>query len=81
MYDLISIGNISIDLYFKGQLLTFEKNRFQQAIGAKFVPVHPSGGIASIYHFVLTFEQSEVENNKLRISLLIARRIISLVLC
>ncbi|OGK10677.1 hypothetical protein A2767_06325 [Candidatus Roizmanbacteria bacterium RIFCSPHIGHO2_01_FULL_35_10] len=36
MFDLISIGNISIDLYFKGDSLTFEKNRFQLAIGGKY---------------------------------------------
>ena len=26
MFDLISIGNISIDLYFRGESLTFEKD-------------------------------------------------------
>src|SRR3989344_1734033 len=36
MFDLISIGNISIDLYFKGSSLTFEKDRFQLAIGGKY---------------------------------------------
>lgn len=36
MYDLISIGNISVDLYFKGESLTFAKNRFQLAIGGKY---------------------------------------------
>lgn len=36
MYDLISIGNISIDLYFKGSSLTFNKGRFQLAIGGKY---------------------------------------------
>lgn len=36
MFDLISIGNISIDLYFKGNSLTFEKDRFQLAVGGKY---------------------------------------------
>jgi sugar/nucleoside kinase (ribokinase family) len=36
MYDIISIGNISIDLYFKGQSLTHNEERFQLAIGGKY---------------------------------------------
>lgn len=36
MYDLISIGNISIDLYFKGTSLTFHNDRFQLAVGGKY---------------------------------------------
>lgn len=36
MFDLISIGNISLDLYFKGESLTFENNRFQLAVGGKY---------------------------------------------
>lgn len=36
MYDLISIGNISIDMFFKGDSLTYEGNRFQLAIGGKY---------------------------------------------
>lgn len=36
MYDLISIGNVSIDLYFKGESLTYSNNRFQLAIGGKY---------------------------------------------
>src|SRR3989338_1815843 len=36
MYDLISIGNISFDLFFKGESLTFANNRFQLAIGGKY---------------------------------------------
>ena|SRR3989338_1490651 len=35
-YDLVSIGNISIDLYFKGDSLTFQDDRFQLAIGGKY---------------------------------------------
>lgn len=36
MYDLISIGNISIDLFFKGESFTFKDNRFQLAVGGKY---------------------------------------------
>ncbi len=36
MYDLISVGSIAIDFYFKGDSLTFKENRFQLAIGGKY---------------------------------------------
>ena len=36
MYDLISVGNISIDLYYKGNSLTNKDGRFQLAIGGKY---------------------------------------------
>lgn len=36
MYDIISIGNISIDLFFKGKSLTYDLNRFQLAVGGKY---------------------------------------------
>lgn len=36
MYDLISIGTVAVDLYFKGESLTVEDNRFQLAIGGKY---------------------------------------------
>ncbi len=36
MYDLISIGNISVDLFFKGDSLTFKDDRFQLAVGGKY---------------------------------------------
>lgn len=36
MYDLISIGNISVDVFFQGSSLTFRDNRFQFAIGGKY---------------------------------------------
>jgi len=36
MYDLISVGNISIDLYFKGSTFTKSKDRFNLAIGGKY---------------------------------------------
>ncbi len=37
MYDLISIGGISIDLYFKSNSLTYKDKRFQLAIGGKYM--------------------------------------------
>lgn len=37
MYDLITIGDITIDLFFKGQSLTQKDNRFYLAIGGKYV--------------------------------------------
>ena len=36
MYDLISVGNICIDLYYKGKTLTNKDGRFQLAIGGKY---------------------------------------------
>lgn len=36
MYDLISVGNISIDLYFRGKTLTRDEGRFRLAIGGKY---------------------------------------------
>lgn len=36
MLDLISIGNISIDLFFKGNSLTYYDGRFQLAVGGKY---------------------------------------------
>lgn len=36
MYDLISVGNISIDLYFKGKSFTKNNKRYQLAIGGKY---------------------------------------------
>jgi len=37
MYDLISIGNISIDLFFQGESLTHTGNRFNLALGGKYL--------------------------------------------
>lgn len=37
MYDLISIGNVIIDLYFKGSELTIKEDRFNLAIGGKYL--------------------------------------------
>lgn len=36
MYDLISVGNIAIDLYYRGKSLTNKDGRFQLAIGGKY---------------------------------------------
>lgn len=36
MYDLISVGNIAVDLYYKGRSLTNDDGRFQLAIGGKY---------------------------------------------
>lgn len=35
-YDLISIGTVSIDLYYKGKDLTYSDNRFELAVGGKY---------------------------------------------
>ena len=40
MYDLISIGDITIDLFFKGVSLTTKQNRFYLAIGGKYHADH-----------------------------------------
>lgn len=45
MYDLITIGNVSIDLYFQGNSLTFEKKRFNLAIGGKYAVDHFHEGL------------------------------------
>ncbi|MBI3619820.1 carbohydrate kinase family protein [Candidatus Roizmanbacteria bacterium] len=37
MYHLISIGNITIDLFFKGDSLTYHDGRFQLCAGGKYV--------------------------------------------
>ncbi len=37
MYDLICIGNITVDLYFKGESITQEKDRFNLAVGGKYL--------------------------------------------
>ena len=37
MFDLVSIGGISIDLFFSGDSLTFKDNRFQLAVGGKYM--------------------------------------------
>jgi len=37
MYDLVSIGSISVDLFFSGKSLTYKDSRFQLAIGGKYL--------------------------------------------
>jgi sugar/nucleoside kinase (ribokinase family) len=37
MYDLITVGNVTIDLFFRGRDLTQEGGRFALAIGGKYV--------------------------------------------
>jgi sugar/nucleoside kinase (ribokinase family) len=37
MYDLISIGDITVDLFFKGQSLTQKDDRFYLAVGGKYI--------------------------------------------
>ncbi|OGK20063.1 hypothetical protein A3C23_03760 [Candidatus Roizmanbacteria bacterium RIFCSPHIGHO2_02_FULL_37_13b] len=36
MYDLLTIGDITLDLFFKGESLTEDKDRFALAIGGKY---------------------------------------------
>ncbi len=40
MYDLVTIGDITIDLYFKGESLTQKDDRFYLAVGGKYVVNH-----------------------------------------
>lgn len=52
MYDLISVGNVSIDVYYKGKSLTHNGERFQLAIGGKyfcdFFSIEVGGGGANV---------------------------------
>ncbi len=43
--DFVSIGNISIDLFYKGESFTFKDSRFQLAIGGKYLAEHFYTGI------------------------------------
>ena len=45
MYDLVSVGSISIDLFFRGDSLTFKEDRFQLAVGGKYLADHFSAAI------------------------------------
>lgn len=50
MYDLITVGGISLDFYFKGESLTYKDHRFQLAIGGKYLATefhHSVGGGAA----------------------------------
>ena len=52
MYDLITIGNISVDMYFAGDSLTKKDGRFQLAVGGKYMVDHfyacLGGGAANV---------------------------------
>jgi sugar/nucleoside kinase (ribokinase family) len=62
MYDLVTFGDITMDLFFKGENLTFKEDRFQLALGGKYFvnQFHESlgGGGANVAvgaaHFGLT---------------------------
>jgi len=45
MYDLISIGGISIDMFYQGTSLTNDKTRFNLAIGGKYQVDHFHAGL------------------------------------
>lgn len=36
MYDLVSIGNISLDTFYRGESLTYDAGRFKLAVGGKY---------------------------------------------
>jgi sugar/nucleoside kinase (ribokinase family) len=40
MLDILSIGTVTIDLYYKGATLTHDKDRFELAIGGKYYADH-----------------------------------------
>lgn len=45
MYDLITIGSISIDMYFRGDSLTQKDGRFALALGGKYLVDHFYAGL------------------------------------
>lgn len=45
MYDLISIGSISIDMFYQGDSLTHDKDRFNLAMGGKYQVEHFHAGL------------------------------------
>lgn len=45
MYDLISIGSISIDMYYRGDSLTQKEGRFNLAVGGKYLVDHFYAGL------------------------------------
>jgi len=45
MYDLITIGSISIDMYYKGDSLTQKEGRFNLALGGKYLVDHFYAGL------------------------------------
>lgn len=52
MYDLITIGTVSIDLYYTGESLTYSKDHFEFAIGGKYFAEgfyeHLGGGATNV---------------------------------
>src|SRR3989344_5345819 len=40
MLDILSIGTVTIDLYYKGESLTHNNERFELAIGGKYFVDH-----------------------------------------
>jgi len=45
MYDLITIGNVSIDMYYSGDSFTQKDGRFQLAVGGKYMADHFYSGL------------------------------------
>jgi len=45
MYDLITIGSISIDMYYRGDSLTQKDGRFNLALGGKYLVEHFYAGL------------------------------------
>ena len=45
MYDLITIGSISIDMYYRGDSLTQKDGRFALAVGGKYLVEHFYAGL------------------------------------
>lgn len=45
MYDLISIGSISMDMFYQGDSLTHDKERFNLAMGGKYQVEHFHAGL------------------------------------
>lgn len=75
MYDLISIGSISIDMYFKGDTLTNDESRFNLAIGGKYQVEHfhagLGGGAANVAigvqkHHYKTAVMGKIGNNQFK---------------
>lgn len=52
MHDVLTVGDITIDLYFKGKSLTMNKDRFTLAVGGKYEAEHfyegLGGGAANV---------------------------------
>lgn len=79
MLDLIAIGNISADLFFKADTLTQKDDRFQLAIGGKYMvdnfEMHVGGGGANVAigarkHGLRTAVVGMIGNNAFRKSII-----------